>query len=56
MRIPLLLGALALLAAPAFAGGMALDDLKPGTTVHGAALSLDEMRGKVVYVEYWGTH
>jgi len=43
--------ALCCAAAPA----MTLDDLSPGKTVHGPALTLKEMKGKVVFVYYWGT-
>jgi hypothetical protein len=46
--------ALALLMAyPALA--MTIDDLSPGKTVHGPALADKELKGKVVYVEFWGT-
>jgi hypothetical protein len=40
----------------AVASAMTLDDLSPGKTVDGPALTLKEMKGKVVYVVYWGTH
>jgi len=34
---------------------MTLSDLTPGKTVSGPDLSLKEMKGKVVLVDYWGT-
>jgi len=34
---------------------MTLNDLIPGTTVSGPELTLKEMKGKVVYVVFWGT-
>jgi len=34
---------------------MTLDDLVVGTTVSGPNLTRAEMKGKVVYVDYWGT-
>lgn len=43
------------LLAPAVAVGMTLDDLTTGKTVHGAPVTVNEMKGKIVYVEYWGT-
>ncbi len=49
------LGLAILLAAPVTAMGMTLDDLQTGKTVHGPNLSVAEMKGKVVFVEYWGT-
>ena len=45
-----------LLACCSVASAMTLDDLSPGKTVHGPNLSLKEMKGKVVFVLYWGTH
>jgi hypothetical protein len=45
-----------LLACCPVASAMTLDDLSPGKTVHGPNLSLKEMKGKVVFVLYWGTH
>ena len=45
----------ALLFAPALAYGMTLDDLTVGKTVNGPDAKLDELKGKIVYVEYWGT-
>ena len=50
------LSALALLLmVPTVASAMTLDDLTPGTTVHGPDVSASDLKGKVVYVEYWGT-
>ena len=46
----------AVLALPALAWGMTLDDLSVGKTVSGPDLSLSDLKGKVVLVEYWGTH
>jgi len=46
--------ALAILALPAFA--MTIKDLQPGKTVSGPSLTVDEMKGKVVIVMYWGTN
>ena len=43
------------LAVPGLASAMTVDDLSPGKTVHGTKLTVPEMHGKVVYVEYWGT-
>ena len=37
------------------ASALTLDDLAPGKTVDGPALTLKEMKGKVVFVNYWGT-
>jgi len=45
-----------ILAASGLASAMTLDDLVPGKTVVGPNLSLGEMKGKVVLVEFWGTH
>ena len=45
----------ALLVCCAAASAMTLDDLSPGKTVSGQALTLKEMKGKVVLVYYWGT-
>lgn len=49
--------AAALLATVAFSASaaMTLNDLTPGKTVCGADLTLEEMKGKVVAVVYWGT-
>lgn len=41
------------LCVPAMA--MTIDDLNPGTTVHGPKLPVKEMKGKVTFVIYWGT-
>lgn len=38
------------------AADMTLDDLRVGTTVSGPEATLNDMKGKVVYVIYWGTH
>ncbi|MFH0939925.1 MAG: TlpA disulfide reductase family protein [Planctomycetota bacterium] len=35
---------------------MTLNDLTTGKTVHGPNLTLADMKGKVVFVEYWGTN
>lgn len=43
------------LAAFSASAAMTLNDLSPGTTVSGSDLSLEEMKGKVVAVVYWGT-
>lgn len=45
---------LATLALPTFA--MTIKDLQPGKTVSGPSLTVDEMKGKVVIVMYWGTN
>ena len=45
-----------LLLLPCAAQAMTLDDLDPGKTISGPNLLTREMKGKVVYVEYWGTH
>ena len=53
-KAPLL--AMALMAAlPLAAKEMTLDDLTVGQTVLGPKISAAELKGKVVYVEYWGT-
>lgn len=38
------------------AAEMTLDDLSIGTTVSGREATLNDLKGKVVYVLYWGTH
>ena len=35
---------------------MTLEDLVPGNTVFGPNLTAKDMKGKVVFVEFWGTH
>jgi len=45
----------ALLFCCAMASAMTLDDLSPGRTVDGPTLTLKDMKGKVVFVNYWGT-
>ena len=45
-----------LLAYSASAFSMSIDDLTPGKTVSGPDLAVKDMKGKVVYVVYWGTH
>ena len=45
-----------LLAAPLLGADMTLDGLTTGKTVFGPETSIKEMKGKVVYVVYWGTH
>ncbi len=48
--------AMALMTALPLAGKeMSLDDLTVGQTVLGPKISGAELKGKVVYVEYWGT-
>lgn len=37
------------------ASAMTLDGLKMGPTVSGPSNSLKDLKGKVVYVEIWGT-
>jgi len=44
------------LATSAHAASMSLDDLNTGKTVSGPELSVKDMKGKVVFVVYWGTH
>jgi hypothetical protein len=44
-----------LAALPFSALAMTLDDLVPGKTVVGPECSVKDMKGKVVYVELWGT-
>jgi hypothetical protein len=39
----------------AVASAMTLDDLVVGKTVHGPNLTLKEMKGKVVFANFWGT-
>src|SRR5260370_27811776 len=56
MRAPLAVHALLLVAIPAIASAMTIDDLVVGTTVSGPKLTVAEMKGKVDYVVYWGTH
>jgi hypothetical protein len=51
-----LTAALLLLAVSSSASAMTLKDLQPGTYVTGPNLKVDEMKGKVVIVMYWGTH
>lgn len=46
----------ALLLVPAIASAMTLDDLTVGKTASGPDTSLPELKGKIVYVDYWGTH
>jgi hypothetical protein len=45
-----------ILATSGLANAMTLDDLVPGKTVLGPNLSVADMKGKVVLVEFWGTH
>ncbi|HYF51015.1 MAG TPA: hypothetical protein VEJ63_16500 [Planctomycetota bacterium] len=45
----------ALLLLPLAAQAMTIDDLTVGNTVHGPKSTLNDLKGKVVYVEYWGT-
>jgi len=40
---------------PMAANAMTIDDLTEGKTVVGPKLSAKDMKGKVVYVEFWGT-
>jgi hypothetical protein len=40
----------------ASASALTLDDLSAGKTVCGPNLSVKDMKGKVVFVNYWGTH
>ena len=47
---------LSVLVLSAQAHAMTLEDLVPGNTVFGPNLSVKDMKGKVVFVEYWGTH
>ena len=56
MRVPLAVHALLLLAVPAVASAMTIDDLTIGTTVSGPKLTVPEIKGRVDYVIYWGTH
>ena len=56
MRAMKMLAPALVLAACMPAMAMTLDDLTPGTTVSGPNLTVKEMKGKVVYVVYWGTH
>jgi hypothetical protein len=44
------------LAAPVLLHAMTIEDLVPGKTVNGPKLAVADMKGKVVLVEYWGTH
>jgi hypothetical protein len=48
---------MAMLATMAFSASaaMTLKDLNPGKTVVGPDLKVEEMKGKVVLVMYWGT-
>ena len=46
----------AICAIPALSFGMTLDDLTTGKTVSGPDVSLKDMKGKIVFVDYWGTH
>lgn len=41
---------------PVTASAMTLDDLTEGKTVVGPKLGVEELKGKIVYVEFWGTH
>lgn len=41
---------------PVMAQAMTIDDLNVGKTILGPNLSVADMKGKVVYVEYWGTN
>ena len=59
MRNMLLLGSLVLLgsfAAPSGADEVDLNSLNLGQTVWGPVVTLDDCRGKVTLVEFWGTH
>ena len=53
MRLHLVALSLSLLCSTLF--GMTIDDLQPGKTVSGPELTVDQMHGKVVFIEYWGT-
>lgn len=44
------------LAIPSLAGAMTLDDLTIGKTVSGPNPTKEELKGKIVLIEYWGTH
>ena len=55
MKSWLMAAVLAAASFPALAATMTIDDLTPGTTVHGPETGLKDMKGKVVYVEIWGT-
>lgn len=46
----------ALLVVPSIASAMTLDDLNVGKTASGPDTPLAELKGKIVYVDYWGTH
>lgn len=46
----------ALLVVPAIASAMTLDDLTVGKTASGPDVTLAELKGKIVFVDYWGTH
>ena len=46
--------ALLLLSASAFA--MTINDIVPGKHIAGPNLSAKDLKGKVVYVVYWGSH
>ncbi len=48
--------ALLLMLPVAASAAMTLDDLLPGKTVSGPNLAVKDMKGKVVFVEFWGTH
>jgi hypothetical protein len=56
MRAFRMLALASILAACVPAMAMTLDDLTPGKTVSGPDLTVKEMKGKVVYVVFWGTH
>ena len=44
------------LAGSAPAGECDLDTVSLGTRIFGPAITLDECRGKVTVLEFWGTH
>ena len=57
MRRTLLLCALTLgIAASAPAGESDLDSVTLGERICGPAVTLDDCRGKVVLLDFWGTH
>ena len=55
MRTATLLSLTLMSALPLAGKEMSLDDLTVGQTVLGPKLSKSDLKGKVVFVEYWGT-
>ena len=56
MRHPILACAALLLAALPARAGTDLSNVRLGSVVHGPEISLEDLAGQVVLVDFWGTH